>query len=451
MAVPTAEERVREINAERMKVWERAKEITDNAERAGGMAAEDKQNFDTAMKRIDEIDALRDAILQSDTAKREVETVNEELRRATSPEERRDLERRDQIADEELRSLFRTGREGQAFNHNMRVDAMTLDLSVPAQYFAAMRQGVPFNELRTYQTDTGSTGGSLTVPTTVANTIYAFMVNSNSIRRISRVITTTGGNPMSFPRVSTHSVGTQIASQTTAVTAGTAVLGNMTLSAYDYGQLAAVSNDMLEDSAVDVAGFVAEQIGRSLGIVTGVAYATGGGSGAPTGVIAAGPVGSAGTVATGGTTIAQVNAASGLVDPFIDLQYSIAEGYRPGAAFVVHNLTAGQLRKQRETGGTAGAYLWSPSPTAGLINGQPDRFLGDPIYTDANIASIASNAKIAVYGDWSAFYIRDVSGLRLERSNDLYFNLNQVAFRGILRTDSNLIDTKALNVLKMSL
>jgi HK97 family phage major capsid protein len=108
------------------------------------------------------------------------------------------------------------------------------------------------------------------------------------------------------------------------------------------------------------------------------------------------------------------------------------------------------LRKARETGGTAGAYLWQPSPTVGVIPGQPDRFLGDPIYSDANIASIASNAKIAVYGDWSAFYIRDVAGLRLERSNDLYFNLNQVAFRGILRTDSNLIDTRALNVLKMS-
>lgn len=447
----TAEERVRDINAERMNVWNQAQEITARAEKAGGVTAEDKAHFDTAMKRIDEIDSLREMILSSDKAKQEVETVNEELRRATTSDERKTMDRRDQQAGDDIRSLFRTGRDGSDFSNLRQLDALNIDLSVPAAYFRALRQGMPFSELRTYQTDAGSTGGSLTVPTTVANTIYAFLVNSNSIRRISRVITTAGGNPMSFPRVTTHSIGTQIINQTTAVTAGTAVLGNMTLSAFDFGQLSAVSNDMLEDSAVDVVGFVGEQIGRSLGIATGVAYAVGTGTSVPTGIITAAPVGASGTVATGGTTLDGVNAISGLVDPFIDLQYSVADAYRSnGCAFLVHQTTAGKLRKARETGGTAGAYLWQPSPTVGVIPGTPDRFLGDPIYSDANIASIASNAKIAVYGDWSAFYIRDVAGLRLERSNDLYFNLNQVAFRGILRTDSNLIDTKALNVLKMS-
>ncbi len=449
--MPSAEERALALNAERMKVWERAKEITDNAERAGGMAAEDKQNFDAALARIGEIDALRDAVLSSDKAKQEVEQVNEELRRVSTADERNDMDRRDMRADEEIRSLFRSPSQGDSFANLRAVNALDVDLSVPARYFEAMRQGIPLNDVRAlYQTDTGTTGGSLVVPTTVANTIYAFMVNSNSIRRISRVITTSGGNPMSFPRVSTHSLGTQIADQTTAITQGTAVLSNMTLNAYDFGQLTAVSNDMLDDAAVDVVGFVSEQIGRSLGIATGVQYAVGTGSSTPTGIITAAPVGSGGTVATGGTTIAGVNAISGLVDPFIDLQYSVADSYRNnGCAFLVNQLTAGQLRKSRSLGGT-GDYLWQPSPTVGVIPGQPDRFLGDPIYSDTNIASIASNAKIAVYGDWSAFYIRDSSALRLERSNDLYFNLNQVAFRGILRTDSNLIDTKALNVLKMS-
>lgn len=448
----TAEDRIKEINAKRQNAWEQGKEILDRAG-TDGLRAEDKAAFDRAMADYDGYNAAREAILTSDRAREEVETVNEELRKALTTDENRDLDRRNETAEAEIRSFLRSSKNEDMESSLRGVNAINVDLSVPARYFNALRQGMTFGELRTYQSDSGSTGGSLTVPTEVANTIYAFMVNSNSIRRISRVITTQGGNPISFPRVTTHSVGTQIASQTTAVTTGTAVLGNMTLSAYDYGQLSAVSNDMLEDSGVDVVGFVGEQIGRSLGIVTGQAYATGGGSTAPTGVITAAPVGANNANAlTAGTTVAQMNAANGLVDPFIDLQYSVADSYRNnGASFVVNQLTAGQLRKQRETGGTAGAYLWSPSPTVGLVQGQPDRFLGDPIYSDTNIASIASNAKIAVYGDWSAFYIRDVSGLRLERSNDLYFNLNQVAFRGILRTDSNLIDTKALNVLRMAI
>src|SRR5690349_14365452 len=155
--MPSAEERVRAINEERMKVWERAKEITDNAERDGGMTAADQENFRSAMGRIDEIDALREAILSSDKAKEDFQAVNETPRRATSPDERCDLERRDVQAEQEIRSLFRTGREEDAFNPAMRIDKLNIDLSVPAAYFNAMRQGVPFTELRTYQTDTGTT------------------------------------------------------------------------------------------------------------------------------------------------------------------------------------------------------------------------------------------------------------------------------------------------------
>ena len=46
--------------------------------------------------------------------------------------------------------------------------------------------------------------------------------------------------------------------------------------------------------------------------------------------------------------------------------------------------------------------------------------------------------------------MRDVVALRLERSNDIYFHLNQVAFRGLLRTDGNLVDTQgpAINIIK---
>jgi HK97 family phage major capsid protein len=54
------------------------------------------------------------------------------------------------------------------------------------------------------------------------------------------------------------------------------------------------------------------------------------------------------------------------------------------------------------------------------------------------------------FGDWSSYWIRDVQGLRIERSNDLAFATNQTAFRGLLRTDGNLVDTQgpAINVMR---
>ncbi len=45
-----------------------------------------------------------------------------------------------------------------------------------------------------------------------------------------------------------------------------------------------------------------------------------------------------------------------------------------------------------------------------------------------------------------------MKGFRLERSDDLKFDLNQTVFRGLLRTDGNLVDTQgpAINILKQS-
>ncbi len=94
--------------------------------------------------------------------------------------------------------------------------------------------------------------------------------------------------------------------------------------------------------------------------------------------------------------------------------------------------------------------MWNPSLTNGIAGGQPDLLLGYPVYTDPNVASCASNAKIMAFGDWSAFYIRTVNDFVFERSDEFAFNTDLVSFRGKWRVDSDLIDTAALNVLKQS-
>jgi len=119
----------------------------------------------------------------------------------------------------------------------------------------------------------------------------------------------------------------------------------------------------------------------------------------------------------------------------------------------MHENTAAQIRKLRDgAGGTVGAFIWNASPTAGMQRGQPDTLLVYRVEIDASVASLASDAKVVAFGDWSAYWIRDVVGMRLERSQDLLFNLNQTAYRGLLRTDGNLVDTQgpAINILKRS-
>src|SRR5258708_40350997 len=125
----------------------------------------------------------------------------------------------------------------------------------------------------------------------------------------------------------------------------------------------------------------------------------------------------AGTISRGGSLI------DATFEKLTDLVYSVPNPYRSrgNAAFLMHDLTAAMLRKLRSgAGGTLDNFLWSPSPTAGMANGQPDTLMGYPVEIDASVASLASNAKVVAFGDWSAYWIRDVVGLRIERSDDLY-------------------------------
>ena len=86
------------------------------------------------------------------------------------------------------------------------------------------------------------------------------------MRRLpTTVITRDGGEPHVVPRVNTHGIGTQVASQSTAFAGTDPVLGSVVLSAYDFGQLTNVSNDLMEDSGVDVMALVSKEIGGAIG------------------------------------------------------------------------------------------------------------------------------------------------------------------------------------------
>ena len=109
------------------------------------------------------------------------------------------------------------------------------------------------------------------------------------------------------------------------------------------------------------------------------------------------------------------------------------------------------MRKLRDgNGGTLGAPLWSPSQTQGIQGAEPGRLLGYPVFTDARMAPCASNAKVMVFGDWSAYYLRQVGPLVVERDDSVLFQTDEVAFRSKWRLDSDIVDLTALNLLKQS-
>ncbi len=310
----------------------------------------------------------------------------------------------------------------------------------------AVRSGASARDLQNNIWTTSAGSGSLLVPTDLESTIYQYMTASVALMRMPTTkINSSSGNPLDLPKVTTHGIATQVGEGT--VIGGTdAVFSKATLNSYKYGQLVYVSSESISDDGVDILGFVAGNVARATGEKIATALISGSGSGAPNGIETA----VTNAFAPTGGTIAGV-VAGVTFDNLIDLIYSVNDNYRgrPSAAFLTRDLTAAALRKLRDgAGGTVGAYLWDASLTSGLQNGEPDRLLGYPVYTDPNVASVASTKKVVFFGDWSAYTIRTVGGFRFERNDSVGFASDEVAFRGLARVDSEHLDANAINAIR---
>jgi HK97 family phage major capsid protein len=137
----------------------------------------------------------------------------------------------------------------------------------------------------------------------------------------------------------------------------------------------------------------------------------------------------AGTGVTGGT--AQSGEATS--DEVIDLFYSVIDPYARNGFWFMQRATEGKIRKLKDSNNQ---YLWQ----AGLQVGSPNQLLGRPIVTDPNVAATGTSALSIAFGDFSAYYIRDVAGVRFERSDHFAFSSDMVTYRAILRTDGDLVD-----------
>lgn len=101
----------------------------------------------------------------------------------------------------------------------------------------------------------------------------------------------------------------------------------------------------------------------------------------------------------------------------------------------MNDSTAAAVRKLKDPGGDH--YLWERSLTAGT----PDMILGRPVVIDPNMPSIGLGAKSVLFGDFSRYFIRDVSSIRFEASTEFAFDRDVIAYRALLRTDGDLADS----------
>ncbi len=444
------DQKAHDLLAEYNRAWEAAKEILERST-PDKRSAEDEAAFARANEDMTRLGRELDEHTNAERQKRELDAAKEIIESISGPEDPR-------VSARALTGVERWLRYGDTSGVQLTVDernrrGISIDIAQAATFMRRVRAGMDKNEARAIYTDGGASAGSIVAPQEWARELYQYMEAPSAIRQLARVITTSNGDQLNFEKVATHGVGTQIIAQGTAIGGTDPVFGTISLGAFPYGQLVKVSNAAAADIGFDLLGFVAENIGRAIGRAVAPAYVSGGGSSAPNGVVTAASVGAT----TGGSLIALGGGASTSftqnLDCLIQLQHSVVAEYRRNASFVMHDSTAGTVRRVKDGGaGTVGNYIWVASNAFDPVTGNrmPDTIFGDPVYTDFSMGTNGSAVKPVVYGDLSTYYIRDVSGVRIERSDERYFDTDEIGFRGVLRTDGDLIDTNAVKVLQQA-
>lgn len=281
-------------------------------------------------------------------------------------------------------------------------------------------------------TTTGSEGG-FTVPITVATYVTDALKMYGGMRAVADVIKTSGGQDMSFPASDgTTEVGELIAQNVTATVADP-VFSAITLATYKFSsKIIAIPFELLQDTIVDMEGFVAQRITDRLGRITNQLFTTGTGTAQPRGIVTAAGLGKAGLT---GQTLTVI------YDDLVDLIHSIDPAYRATSGkigFMMNDLTVRTIRKIKDT---TGRPIWTPNYDLGMTPGAPDSLLGYPIYINQDVAVMAASAKSILFGNFNYYKIRDVMDMTLFRFNDsAYTKLGQVAFLAWMRAGGNLVD-----------
>lgn len=328
--------------------------------------------------------------------------------------EEHDLAERNRQADE-MRDLYKPAPK------SVEVPVQT-DNDILRSMVAGERRSMEFRDLSKLSAGAGAN--------TVATNFYAqlqqHMIENSAIRQTNvTVLTTDGGQALQIPKTTTHPTAAIIA-EAGSITESDPVFGQVTLDAYKYAFSLQVSSELENDTGVDLAAYLAEKGGVALANGSGAHFITGTGSSQPNGVVTASTLG-----VTGGAGVT----GAFTVDNLIDLYYSVIAPYRARGTWLMSDASIKAARKLKD--GTSGEYLWNNS----VLADEPSTLLGRPVVNDTNVADPALSAKSVVFGDLSKYFIRDVRGVRVERSVDFAFQNDLVTWRFILRTDGDLIDT----------
>ena len=206
----------------------------------------------------------------------------------------------------------------------------------------------------------------------------------------------------------------------------------------------AATQTMLDDAAVDVESWIADEIVYSFSEAESTAFVTGDGTNKPKGLLtypvvadSAWAWGSLGTIATG---VSASFPASNPSDILVDFAHALRSAYRQHATFVMNRKTQGAIRKFKDS---TGNYIWAPPASVGA----KATLMNFPVVEAEDMPDIAANSLSIAFGDFRRGYlVVDRVGIRALR--DPYSAKPYVLFYTTKRVGGGVQDFEAIKLLK---
>ena len=199
-----------------------------------------------------------------------------------------------------------------------------------------------------------------------------------------------------------------------------------------------VSEKLMRIASINPEDIVREEFAYQFGTTEDNAFLTGSGQNQPLGVFTVSKEG----INTDRDVTSEV-AATVKADDLIEVVGTLKGQYRAKAAWVMSRALETRIRKLKDGEGND---IWQNSIQAGM----PNALLGYPVFVSEYAPStFSSNAYIAIFGDFSFYWICDALKLRIQRLNELYAEAGQVGFIARAETDGMVVQSEAFVRLKL--
>ena len=344
-----------------------------------------------------------------------------------------------------------------------RLDEITLKAARPALGNERVRSGAPEHKaafeayvrtgesgnLRALEVKAMSFGsnpdGGYLVPPEIEATIGERLMAISPIRNIAGQ-RTISSNVYKKPFMTTGPAVGWVGETDARTQTASPVLDELVYPAMElYAQPAATAT-LLEDSAVNIDQWIAQEVEQVFAQQEGAAFVAGDGNNKPKGFLSYTTVdngawswGNIGYVASGA---AGAFAATSPSDELVDLVYAVKAGYRQNGVFVMNRRTQAAVRKFKDS---TGHYLWQPPAVAG---GKAS-LMTFPVIEAEDMPDIAANSLSIAFGDFNRGYlVVDRAGVSVLR--DPYTAKPYVLFYTTKRVGGGVQDFDAIKVMKFA-